>query len=53
MLGIAKSHLNNTYVKTYNEILSEIDHITSADILEVANELFNVNDLSTLIYNAR
>jgi len=53
MLGIAKSHLNNTHVKTYNEILSEIDHITSADILEVANELFNVNDLSTLIYNAR
>jgi len=53
MLGIAKSHLNKPRVKTYEQILAEIDLITADDILEVANEIFEINNLSTLIYNAK
>lgn len=53
MLGIAKSHLNNARVKTYEEILAEIDLINAEDILKVANELFDIQNLSTLIYNAK
>ena len=53
MLAIAKSHLNNPQVKTYEEILSEIEKITAEDVLEVANEVFHPDDMSVLIYNAR
>jgi predicted Zn-dependent peptidase len=53
MLGIGKSHLSKPRVKTYDEILKEVDLITAEQIQEVANEIFNMNDLSTLIYNAK
>jgi predicted Zn-dependent peptidase len=53
MLAIAKSHLNNPHVKTYEEILSGIENITAEDVLEVANEVFAPDDMSILIYNAR
>jgi hypothetical protein len=45
--------LNKPRVKTYEEILAEIDLITAEGILEVANEIFDINNLSTLIYNAK
>lgn len=53
MLGIAKSHLNKRRVKSYDEVLTEIDLISADDILDVANEVFDINNLSTLIYNAK
>ena len=53
MLGIGKSYLSKPRVKTYDEILAEIELITAENILEVANEIFNVHQLSTLIYNAK
>jgi predicted Zn-dependent peptidase len=53
MLGIGKSYLSKPRVKTYNEILNDIDLITAEDIQEVAHEIFNIHNLSTLIYNAK
>jgi len=53
MLGIGKSHMSNPRVKTYEEILAEIDLINAEEIQEVAHEIFNSNNLSTLIYNAK
>ena len=53
MLGIGKSHMSNPRVKTYEEILAEIDLINAEEIQEVAHVIFNSNDLSTLIYNAK
>jgi predicted Zn-dependent peptidase len=53
MLGIAKSHLHDNEVKTFDEIVNEIEAISTAEILEVANEIFNPDKLSTLIYKAK
>lgn len=53
MLGIAKSELHDNEVKTFEEILAEIASISSTDILEVANEVFDPGKLSTLIYKAK
>lgn len=53
MLGIAKGHLYESSVKTIDDVIDEIDHITSRDILDVSNEIFLEKNMSTLIYNAR
>jgi predicted Zn-dependent peptidase len=51
MLGIAKAHLHKPRVKTIEEIISEIDDVTSDRIIKVANEIFDPEQLSTLIYS--
>lgn len=53
MLGNAKSHLHDDKVKTFNRIVAEIEEISANEILEVANEIFDKNQLSTLIYKAK
>ena len=53
MLGIGKSYLSKPRVKTYDEILNEIELISAEEIQNVANEIFDIRNLSTLIYNAR
>lgn len=53
MLGIAKSHVHNSPVKSLDQIIEEIEGIAPEELLEVSNEIFNQNDLSTLIYKAR
>jgi predicted Zn-dependent peptidase len=50
MLGIAKVFLNKARVKSMNEIISDIEAISSEILLEVANDIFNPDNLSTLIY---
>lgn len=52
MLGIAKAHLYNPRVKSITGIITDIEKITSEKILEVADEIFNPSQLSTLIYTA-
>ena len=50
MLGIAKVYLHKPRVKSMEEVILDIEKITSSQILEVANEIFNPSQLSTLIY---
>ncbi len=52
MLGIAKAYLHNSRVRSINEIISDIEKITSEQIIEVADEIFKPSQLSTLIYKA-
>lgn len=51
MLGIAKSHLHQPRVKPIDEIIVDIENITSENILKVSNHIFNPNQISTLIYS--
>ncbi len=52
MLGIAKTNLYKPRVRSITEIISNIEKITAEQILEVADEVFNPSQLSTLIYEA-
>ena len=53
MLAIAKSHLYDSPVKSMNQVIYDIEGINAEDLLEVANEIFDTNKLSTLIYKAK
>ncbi len=53
MLGIAKNHMHDGYVKTVEQIMNEIQQISAGDILEVAGEVFNPNQMSTLVYQSK
>jgi predicted Zn-dependent peptidase len=50
MLSIGKSFLVYDRVDTIDEIFTKIDVITSADLLDIANDVLQVNKLSYLIY---
>ncbi len=50
MLNIGKSHLLYNKVDSLNEVYHKIDQLTSSDLLEIANETFNPDNLSQLIY---
>ncbi len=50
MLSIGKSHLVFEKVDTINDINDKIVKITSEDLLDVANEVFDPDQFSTLIY---
>lgn len=52
MLGIAKVYLHKPTVKSINEIIGDVEKITSEQIIEVSNEIFEPSQLSTLIYTA-
>ncbi len=52
MLGIAKAHLHKPRVRSITEVIAEIEKITSEQIIEVADEVFNPSQLSTLTYFA-
>lgn len=53
MLGNAKSHLHDDEVKTFEQIVDDINKISAAEVQDVANEVFDKDQLSTLIYKAR
>ena len=50
MLALGKSLLNYGKVDLIEDIYQQIDNITSSDLLDVANEVFDTNQLSSLIY---
>ena len=53
MLGIAKSHLIYDQVQSMEELLKQIERITTEDLLEVANEILDHNQFSTLLYQSK
>ncbi len=52
MLGIAKVGLHKNRVKSMEEIIEEIGQISSKQIIDVSNEVFDPSQLSTLIYTS-
>jgi predicted Zn-dependent peptidase len=50
MLSIGKSYLVYNKVDTLEQVYKEIESITSVDIIELANQVFCKDKLSTLIY---
>jgi predicted Zn-dependent peptidase len=50
MLSLGKSLLSFDRIDTFKEITTKVDRISDQDLLEVANEIMNPNQLSTLIY---
>ncbi len=53
MLSIAKSLLYKPEVKSIESFLREIDELDAASLMDVANEVFDEKQLSTLIFEAR
>jgi predicted Zn-dependent peptidase len=53
MLGIARSHLYKNRVNTFQQNIEIINSITASQLLEVANDVFNPANISTLIYESR
>jgi predicted Zn-dependent peptidase len=51
MLSLGKSFLFNNRVDTIVEVFDAIDKISAIELMEIANEIFDPNDLSQLIYN--
>lgn len=49
-LSIARAHLQKDHVDSMEEIIQKIRIINSSDLLEVANEVFDPGQLSTLIF---
>lgn len=50
MLSLGKSYLVFNKIDPLPEIYRKIEQVTSSDLLETANEIFNTPDLSFLIY---
>ena len=50
-LALGKSFFYNNHINTFDEIFKKIDNITSSQLQEVANEIFDENKLFSLIYN--
>jgi predicted Zn-dependent peptidase len=50
MLAMGKSMLLYNKVDTFELVKSKIENITSEELVEVANEVFNLDKLSSLIY---
>jgi predicted Zn-dependent peptidase len=50
MLHLGKNVLQNGRVDTLEEVLAKIDGVRADDLLEIANEIFNFEQLSYLLY---
>ncbi len=50
MLNIGKSFLMYNKVDSLIDVYQKIDNLTSSDLMEIANETFNPDNLSQLIY---
>ena len=50
MLAMGKSMLFYNKVDTFESIKNQIEAINSNQLLDVANEIFNIDNLSCLIY---
>jgi predicted Zn-dependent peptidase len=53
MLSIARSHLLFDQVDTMQDVVAKINRLTSAHLLETANETFHKDQLSTLIFKGK
>ncbi len=53
MLGNAKSCMHDDEVKTFDQIVEDINKITTSEVLDVTNDIFDKDKLSTLIYKAK
>jgi len=51
-LGLGKSLLVHNKVDTLSTVYKQIEKITTTDILEIANNIFDKNKISSLIYQA-
>lgn len=49
-LGMGKSFMHYNHLNSIEETIQQIEIITSSDILEVANEVFDLKNLNFLIY---
>ncbi len=50
MLSVAKAYLLNNKVDTLKQINKKIESVSSEMLIEIANEIFNPNQLSMLVY---
>lgn len=50
MLSLGKSYLYFDKIDTNEQIFKTIDTITAEEIIDIANEMFDTNQLTTLIY---
>jgi predicted Zn-dependent peptidase len=50
MLGLGKNLLAFDRIDSFEEICSQIDNVSSTDLLNIANEILEPSSLSTLIY---
>ena len=53
MLSLGKSLLSFNKIDTFSEIREKVEGISPNDIMEVSNEIFDPNKLSTLIYQPK
>ena len=50
-LGIARNHLTYDKVETFAQLEQQIHNVSAAQLLDVANEIFSEDQLSTLIFH--
>ena len=53
MLSIGKSYMVYNKVDTINEVCIKINNLTSSQLIEIANEIFNSKQLSILNYKSK
>ena len=53
MLGIAKSHLHSSPVKSMSKIIKDVEKIEAEQLQQIANEVFDTESMSTLIFEAK
>lgn len=53
MLGIGKSLINYGKVDSLNEVYKKVNKISSEELLQIANEVFNEKQLSILTFQAK
>jgi len=52
MLAFGKHYLNHGYIETPKEIYKKIEKVSRRQLLGIANEVFDFNNMSSLIYTA-
>ncbi|MCF8228121.1 MAG: insulinase family protein [Bacteroidales bacterium] len=52
MLAAGKSYLHLNRVNTFKELSARIENISALELLEVANEIFDPGQISTLVYQS-
>ena len=53
MLALGKSVLQRDVVESMEELAEHVEQVTAAQVIEIARDVFNPNQLSTLIYQAK
>lgn len=53
MIGMGRTLLHYDKIDTFEQVSKRVESVSSESILQVANEVFDPNQLSTLIYKAK